>query len=254
MILFYGIAIALILGGGVAVFLALRRYGHALAAVAGVVAAAGLVLVWPLPIHGGFMLLGEALYDEWSRERERMDRAREDRTRERYVQRLADRFRGELPIQDRVALRGGWQRVSFAAGRTAWLDTRNGQVWSAWLALGESPSLPALEDAKRRCREHEPRGYWALPTEAEHALMWNAGGADVLPASDAGSVSYVVDETMRMELPTYRLGRSDNARPQASRRFAVQCVARGPGGPARGYVKRDVPLADWNRYQLSKSM
>ena len=83
--------------------------------------------------------------------------------------------------------------------------------------------------------------------------MWKAGGFEVLPAAGSGSVSYVVDVDFRMELATYDLGTSSNADAEASRRFAVRCVARGPGGPAAGYFKKDVSIDDWNRYQLSKS-
>lgn len=113
--------------------------------------------------------------------------------------------------------------------------------------------MPTLEAAKRRCRDQAPAAYWSLPTEAEHAVMWKAGGHAVLPATDAGTVSYTVDADLRSEIATYRVGASRRSRPGAPRRFAVRCVARGPGGPARGFIKQDVSLVDWNRYQLSKS-
>jgi hypothetical protein len=32
----------------------------------------------------------------------------------------------------------------------------------------------------------------------------------------------------------------------------VRCVSRGPGAPESGYLRKDIPLDEWNRYQLSK--
>ena len=258
MLIFYGIAIAIILGGGLLVFFLLRRRGHLLAVGLSLVAMSVFVLIWPIPIHGGFMILGEAMFGEWSREWERRNEDRTDYEQQAYIASFAKRFAGELPILHRDTAGYGWQQISYASGRLAWLDTENGQVWSEWLEITQTPSLPPLELAKKRCAQYLPVGYWALPTEAEHALMWKAGGAKVLPAASVGSVSYIVDADFRMELVTYHLlssnnGASNNGRSSSARRFAVHCVARGPGGPARGFLQHDVALDDWNRYQLSKS-
>ena len=43
-----------------------------------------------------------------------------------------------------------------------------------------------------------------------------------------------------------------NSRPRGERRFHMQCVARGPGAPWRGYIKRHIPLEQWNRHQPAK--
>ena len=254
MLIFYGIAITIILGVGLLVFFRLRRRGQFLAICSSLVAMSVFVLIWPIPIHGGFMILGETLFDEWSRDRERGNDVRIDHQQQAYIASFAMRFAGELPILRRDAAGEGWQEVSYASGRLAWLDMDNGQIWSEWLPLAQTPSLPPLEVAKNRCEQYEPAGYWSLPTEAEHALMWKAEGQKVLPAAVAGSVSFIVDSNFRMEFVTYHLGgASSNTRPRSVRRFAVHCVARGPGGPARGYLRQDVSLEDWNRYQLSKS-
>jgi hypothetical protein len=257
-LIFYGIALAIILGAGLLVFFLLRRRGHVLAVGVSLVTLAVFVLIWPIPIHGGFTILGEVMFDEWSREWDRSNEVRSDHEQQAYIESFAQRFVGELPILGREPARYGWQAVTYSAGRPAWLDADNGQIWSDWLELAPTPSLPALEVAKARCEEYAPVGYWSLPTEAEHALMWKAEGHKVLPAAEAGSVSFIVDSDFRMEFATYHVGvasdnGSRNARGGSARRFAVHCVALGPGGPARGYLQQDIPLDDWNRYQLSKS-
>ena len=32
----------------------------------------------------------------------------------------------------------------------------------------------------------------------------------------------------------------------------IRCVTRSDQAPSHGYLKKDIPLNDWNRYQLSK--
>jgi hypothetical protein len=254
MLIFYGIAITIILGVGLLVFFRLRRRSQLLATGLSLVAMSVFVLIWPIPIHGGFSTLGEAMFDEWSREWEHRNDVQNDHEQQAYIDSFALRFAGELPFLGRDAAVDGWQEVSYASGRPAWLDIDNGQIWSEWLPLMQTPSLPPLELAKNRCEQHAPAGYWSLPTEAEHALMWKAGGQAVLPAAVAGSVSFIVDSSFRMEFVTYNLGSaSSNTQPRSVRHFAVHCIARGPGGSARGYLQKDVSLEDWNRYQLSKS-
>ena len=31
-------------------------------------------------------------------------------------------------------------------------------------------------------------------------------------------------------------------------------VARGPAAPERGYIRSDIPLLEWNRYQMAKAV
>ena len=253
LLIFYGIAIAIILGGGLSAFLLLRRRSLLLAVALGLFVTSILVLLCPIPIHGGFMVLGEAIFDEWSRDRQRSQQVRTDQDQQAYLDSFSMRFTGELPILGRDTLGHGWQTITYAPGRSAWLDTVNGQVWSEWLMLAETPSLHRSNWPRNRCRQYPPAGYWSLPTEAEHALMWKSGGFQGTTAVDAGSVSFVIDADFRMEIATYDVGASSNSQADAGKRFAVHCVARGPGGPARGFIKRDVAIGDWNRYQLSKS-
>ena len=186
---FYGIAVVIILSGGLSVFLLMRRRSRLLAVGLGFLTASVLVLIWPIPIHGGFMILGEAVYDEWSRDQRDRTELREDNEQQSYLESFQVRFIDVLPILSLSTADHGWQTVNYASGTSAWFDIANGQIWSDWLPLADTPSLPSLELAKDRCREYSPAGYWSLATEAENALMWKTGGLKVLPAADSGTVS-----------------------------------------------------------------
>lgn len=253
-LIFYGIAAAIILGGGFVVFWFLRRRSMVLAVILSLLSVPALVLVWPIPIHGGFMLLGEAILDEWSRDRAQEEHIRVDQKKQEYLDKLGGRFQGELAIVQSHPHSRGWQKIVDAESHTAWLATASGMVWSQWLELTATESLPTLALAKQRCAEFSPAGFWALPTEAEHVHMWLAGGLDVLPTTETGSVSYMVDADFQMEMPVYHVIGGDNSQARGARRFSVHCVARGPSGPERGFIRRDIPLEDWNRYQLFKSL
>lgn len=254
LLILYAISITLILGGAYLVYRVFRRKGQVLAIGLSISAAAVLALLWPIPIHGGFMILGESIYSELSRDWARRTDARSDQEKEAYLASLAERFAGELPLLRRSEPADGWEEVAYAPEQTAWLDMLNRQIWSEWLILPATPAWPPLNVAKQRCQQLAPVGYWSLPTEAEHVLMWKAGGVRVLPRTRAGTVSYSIDADHQMEIATYGLTASSDNAPGRSAQFAVRCVARGPNGPARGYIRRDVALEDWNRYQLSKSM
>jgi hypothetical protein len=254
LLIFYAIALVIILAGGFFVYWGFRRRGLVLALVLSLLTMAVLTLVWPLPIHGGFMLLGEAVWDEWSRDRAQKEIQKVSQKELDFLAALEDRFQGELLIVESRQLAGGWQQIVDGAGNSGWLSTASGMIWSQWLELPSAEALPALELARQPCMQMAPAGFWALPTEAEHALMWLAGGADVLPATSAGSVSYTVKVDFQMEMPVYQLGGGSNSGVETRNRFSVRCVARGPGSPKRGYIQMDIPLDDWNQYQLSKSL
>ena len=75
-----------------------------------------LVLIWPIPIHGGFINLGEAIYDEWSRDRQQIAQLRMDKEKQTYLESFQWRFTDELPILGEGALGYGWQPVEYAPG------------------------------------------------------------------------------------------------------------------------------------------
>ena len=69
-VLFYGVILSILVGVGTLLFRWLRRWGLAYALAASLFTLAVSVLTWPIPIHGGFLLLGQVIYEEWSRDRE----------------------------------------------------------------------------------------------------------------------------------------------------------------------------------------
>ena len=198
----------------------------------------------------GFMFFGEAIYDEWYSNQERKVQQDTAEKKQDYIDNLSNRFRGELPIQYLERLSRKWMSVSYGLDQPAWMDTKNGQIWSDWLLLPLTNSLPSLQTGKSRCSELEPAGFWALPTEAEHIIMMRAGGAEILSQTETGSMSYIVDTNLNMEIPTYQVKGGNNTFRNRTRHFSVRCIARGPGSPKRGYIKQDISLEEWNYYQI----
>jgi hypothetical protein len=254
--LFYGVATLIIVGGGVLVYRWIGHHNRMLGVFAGLFSAAVLVLIWPIPIHGGFTLLGAIMFDELRDEWERVDTVRAARKDQRFMQRLEARFVGVLEYDGVVELAGNWSAVTLPTGEVAWLDKHSGLIWSKPLLLTTDTPLGALEAGKTLCREQAPVGYWALPTEAERYQFWRAAGEQHLPHKVAPAMSYLVDEDMRMELPSVSLppSGSGNNRSGGAVQLTLRCVARGPTAPARGYIRGDIPLAEWNRYQLAKTV
>jgi hypothetical protein len=228
---------------------------------------AGLVLLWPVPIHGGITILGEILYRELGsalRQQQR-DQARQQQTA--YTQRLADRVAAPLPFTVTQPLAGSWAKVQTAGGVSAWHDSSSGLLWSQWLPLPASAALPTLETARNRCRQQPPAGYWALATETENYHLWKAGGEQQLPAAPASSVAQLLDSKTRLEMPTYAIKHTaDNNRQNSSqnrtqigsqssarqRHFVIRCTARSPDAPVGGYNRSDIPLQQWNRFQMRR--
>jgi hypothetical protein len=210
----------------------LRRWapGVRIAAVVAVLVLATAFFA-PIPTHGGFILLGPEVareaVAEWRRSRATTAEIRRET-------RLDRRFVDWLPAD---AVGDGWR------------DPVTGLVWSG--AIGEpAPITPAgLEDARQRCAGLTPAGYWALPRTAE--FFW-------LARSDRASGRWLADAFLWPEgisLPTLvplsrSAGPPATGQPLAAGGAAVRCVAVTPPAPVRGYRSDDVPLSDWNAFQL----
>lgn len=253
-ILFYGVAILIILGGGVLVYWWVGRHNRLLGVLAGLFSAAALVLIWPIPIHAGFTFLGAIMIDELRDELARVETVHEARKDQRFIQGLEARFAGVIAYGHVAELAGSWSTVTLPTGGVAWLDNHSGLIWSTPLVLTTEAPLLALEAGKTLCREKAPAGYWALPTEAERYQFWRAAGRQHLPHKVAPAMGYIVDEAMGMELPSVSLppARSGNNHPRGAIPLMLRCVGRGPAAPTRGYIRSDIPLPEWNRYQLAK--
>jgi hypothetical protein len=198
-----------------------------------IVAATAVIAVacLPVPTHGGLILLGPELAREAVREWRRSRAATAEIRRET---RLDRRFVDWLPAD--------------AVG-DAWRDPATGLVWTG--PIGESTAITpdGLAEARARCAGLTPAGYWAVPRTAE--FFW-------LARTDHASGRWLADAFLWPEgisLPTLvALSRPDGpvaaSQPAVAGTVEVRCVAVTPPAPIRGYRSDDVPLAEWNAFQV----
>jgi len=218
------------------------RFG-ALGAALAVLAVAALL--FPLPIHGGFTILGEVLWNELAAQRDQVAVAL-DRSHDRaFTEHLEHRFAGDIAFRHARDLRPPWQLVEIGNGRRAFYQLDAFLVWSDLLTWNDAPQHPNLAAARGFCRGLAPEGYWDLPTEGELYFFWVAGGTQVSRGYGHRSMAVIIDRDLRLEVPTYYAG----TRPE----FALRCVALAPGAPRAGYSQQDVPREAWNRFQLDKT-
>lgn len=190
----------------------------------GVIAGAVAIAMTPLPGHGTMMLLFPTMIVEGLRE----SRAPRDAPQAALDEaELETRFEGYL---------------SDARAREHWRDTASGLVWGDRVATVPDVSPASFSQAQLACRALKPRGYWAVPRTAEFYFLSKAGRlegtwiAELLVAPGSGPVAAQV--------------RRDAAAARNGPGLAVRCVAVTPPAPRRGYLTSDIPLDDWNRYQL----
>ena len=211
------------------------------------------VLLWPIPMHGGFTVVAEVMYSEWRSLLRQRERESEERVDIAFNQKTSKRFTGPIDYEIERVLQHGWSEVLTEGGTRGWLSAATNLVWSTSLSVESNDTLPNLSLGKARCRQLLPTGKWALATEAEHALRWQLNGDAAMGKSPFSMLTYIVDDSMRMEIPTYAY-KNANAKNQSGVRasFAVRCVAVTAEAPRGGYVKKDLSLKLWNAYQLSK--
>ena len=252
------VAIALAVGS----YRALRSKSRLLAVSLALLVLSSLVLLWPVPIHGGFTFLGEILYRELGQMQRQRARDAEQQETADFIRRVENRTAGPLSFIVTQSLTGGWAQVEIKGVATkgagnAWHDSASGLLWSDWLALSSHPGMPALADARARCQRHPPAGKWALASETDNYLLWKAGGETLLPPAPSSSIAQLLDPQTRLEMPTYQLKPSADNREQDNnprRRFVVRCTARGSAAPTAAYSRKDIPLAEWNRFQMRKML
>jgi hypothetical protein len=247
----------LVLGIVAVVYRFAARWGRLRGALTALVALLLLVVCWPLPIHGGFMLLGEVFVDEMLSMRERRHDELQTRRRDRFLAEQSERFGERLEFAPGVSLAAGWRAGRTRDGSPVWLDERSGLVWSDALELSIVQPQELLADARRACAEHPPRGQWALPTDAEGFHLWRDGGEAVLPHRHGRLVSQRVDTDFELALPIVRIVRTSDAarvgQQDEEPPWRVRCVALGASAPRRGYLDVDIPRDEWNAYQLAKT-
>lgn len=253
-LLIYAFALVVIFSLCIAAYKLCVRWGRVRAGFAAILALAAAILIWPIPIHGGFTFLFAVAWRELQHNYQRSLEIKQTIKNSAFLHKLNQRFKGPLDVYPRRHINSLWHEVNLQHGARAWLDESSKMVWSELILLETTADYPSLELAKTTCSSLPPKGYWALPTEAENYTSSRSGGDDVFPHSEYNVVSYLVDEQLGLELPTYAMGEKAGNADAASRpgHFAVRCIARTENAPLRGYIKSDIALDDWNEYQLRK--
>lgn len=250
LLLFYALLLFAIIALVVFVYRLFVRRKRVVASLLALLLMSGVVLAWPIPIHGGFMFLGELLYRELSR----ATSGSHDESRARGAA-ARQRFAGELSFSVSERLSERWQRVVVNGDVPAWYETYSHLLWSDWLGVESAGRLPSLGLAMQRCARYPPAGYWSLVNEAENYLLWQSGARQWLPPATVSSVAQRIDLQPGLVMPAYHMRNSSSNSGQAGstpRRFVLRCVARGAGASMNGYRREDIPLDEWNRFQLRK--
>lgn len=218
-----------------------RRMSHA-GPVLAVCWLFSLALLFPVPIHGGFLLSGELWWEalqEWREDRASREREKRER-REKSQEQQAGRF--AAPLATRLLEAGvPWARVATEQGQLAYLHRPSGLVFSApvpWAVPGEV----SWEAAHAACQAWPPAGSWALPTQAELYLFWRDDGSAMSPWGAGRFVSVLVDPELGLQMTVRHLG------PGPER---LRCVARDRLTDGTGIDRTEIALEDWNRYQLA---
>lgn len=241
---FYLLYIALALLLSVKLFRLFRPRGVVAALLASLLCLGALGLFFPIPIHGGFTFPLEMAWHELQREQWQHQAREKDEARLAFERSLERRFAGAIAMAEVKHSDSGWSPGHLADGGVVWLDEASGLVWRApQTAAADGPML-SLDEAQAYCQAQPPQGYWALPTEAELALLWQHGGHQRMPGTGQSSTALLVDTTLQLQLATHYRGRVAGQ--------ALRCVALGERAPRRGYLGDELPLALWNSYQLSK--
>lgn len=240
-LLFFILALLL----AVLVYRRLRGRGLLIAVGGSLLTLLTLALFFPLPIHGGFTFPLEIALQELKREQWKHEATRKDEKRHAFEESLQKRFLGVIENYTVQGEEGEWQRVSVNNTTQALLDTRSGLLWLPPQTMTTQENSISLNVAYAFCQEQAPQGYWALPSEAELALLWQHGGHHLMPATGQSSLALLSDETLQQHMATYYRGRIAG--------YSLRCVALTEKAPRLGYMSNDIPLSLWNNYQLHKS-
>lgn len=247
LLVFYGVFVLIVITAAALVFRShSKKRGTSRALLASGLTVVLLGLFFPIPVHGGFTFPIEIMLHELRSGRRLAEQEVRNESKEAFRKKLAARFQGPLVMSVREQVTDQFSSITTQGGTPGWFATRSGLAWTDMLPLDIGSAAPDLERAKAFCAQIEPRGFWGLPTEAELSLFWKAGGYDVSPLSDYGTVSLLENIDLQTEMSSVRTSRSGA--------YALRCVALGPGAPVTGYLSADIPLPDWNGYQVQKTI
>jgi len=238
----------------IGVYKLVARYNRLLAGVISLLVLCTLALLWPIPIHGGFTILGETLYHELRHEFAKRESEVEQEKHEAFNRAIDNRFAGPIEYELVRQLSGDWHEVR-VSNTNAYYDDQSKMLWSEWIYFETAGDLPSLELAKGYCQQLDPAGYWALISEGENYLLWKSQGQHPLSSAKTSTVAQNIDVQFGFEMPVYALrniGQGNKPGPIGKRLFSLRCVALTKDAPVGGYVRSDISLDEWNSYQLSK--
>lgn len=243
--LYYLVALLLVAGLCVALYLPLRRFGRVKYVAIPVFFCAAILLI-PMPIHGGFMLVAEVVFDAV----EEFVEDRQDIVRERQRTGWRERFKARLPqavaIAEEIPVNGDWANVILADGSEAWLDVQEGLVWKdVMLPRGGNTEKARLIQA---CGEAGP---FTLALEIEMFYFYENQGPKVMPFANFRYPSLLVEDEFQLELVRWRNFLSHGNQHGASPDTAIRCVGRTRRVAPEGLVNREISAVDWNRFQLT---
>lgn len=244
--IYYGFFLLIAAFVAALIFRWLRKRGLGRALLASGLVLALAAMFFPIPGHGVFIFPVEIMIQELRSERRRVEQDEKSEKKEAFRRRLRARFAGPLAIPVRQDAAERFYSVQTADGARGWYDESSGLVWTDMRPLDSAGAPPDLARAGAFCGQIEPKGFWALPTEAELSMFWKAGGYNHSPLADYGTAGLLENVDLQTELLSVRVSRTGA--------YALRCVALGPGAPAGGYLSGDIPIDEWNAYQLSKSM
>lgn len=242
---YYLVAVVLVLVLCAALYVSLSRFGRA-RYVAIPVFFLVCVLLIPIPIHAGFMIFAEVVIDgieEFLEDRREMV---EEQRRSDWRARFKERLPQAVSIDSQVRLNPSWNQVTLTDGTEAWLDVREGLVWTDVL-LGSkgNDDRAQLIDA---CRQ---AGAFTLALEIEMFYFYEHRGPAVMPFADFRYPSLLVEDGSQLELVKWRNFQAHGNQQRSSPGIAVRCVGRTSEVPAEGLVDRQISAADWNRFQTA---
>lgn len=209
----------------------------------------GLALT-PVPIHGGFSILLFDLLDEARRD---FHAYIDSRKKQEIQQKIISRYNGYLKVDSETQIpnQKDWSIIE-THNQKALLDRKSGLIWSKEVAQISGYNESTLKEAERRCHDLKPNGYWALPNDSEAFYIWkNKGSSLFQDGLNIWLVRVVVSNDQFAVVGMSRFETFGKRNPPQV--YGVRCVALSQLAPRQGYISSDIPLGDWNDYQLSKS-
>ena len=242
--LYYLVALVVVLVLCVALYVPLRRFGRVKYVAIPVFFFAAILLI-PMPIHGGFMIFAEVVFDAVEEFIEESQAVVAEQRQTDWRESFEDRLPKAVSIATEIPVNGYWNKVILTDDKEAWLDVREGLVWNDVIWGRGSADKASLVEA---CRE---AGAFTVALEIEMFYFYENQGPQVMPFGNFRYPSLHVDDQLQLELVKWRNFQGGGNQQQSSPDIAIRCVGRTHRVPAQGLVDRQISAVDWNRFQLA---